>query len=205
MTKLQFLIALHDQLKGLPQDDVEERLNFYAEMIEDHMEDGLPEEEAVAAVGLVEEIVEQIISEIPITKIVKEKLKPKRRYRAWEIVLIAVGSPIWFSLLVAAFSVVLSLYVSAWAVIISLWSAFVSVAIGGVLGLVLGVIFCLGTSKSAGFALIAAAVCLMGLSILFFLGCKIITKYTLVLTKKILVFMKRKCTRKENARCVNEA
>ena len=53
MTKLQFLLALHDKLTGLPRDEVEERLNFYSEMIEDRMEDGLSEEEAVAAIGSV--------------------------------------------------------------------------------------------------------------------------------------------------------
>ena len=51
MTKLQFLLALHDKLAGLPQNEVEERLNFYSEMIEDRMEEGLSEEEAVLAAG----------------------------------------------------------------------------------------------------------------------------------------------------------
>ena len=73
MTKLQFLLALHDKLAGLPRNEVEERLNFYSEMIEDRMEDGLSEEEAVAAVGSIDEIAEQITADIPLIKIVKEK------------------------------------------------------------------------------------------------------------------------------------
>lgn len=39
MTKLQFLMALHEKLSGLPRE--EERLSFYSEMIEDRMEEGL--------------------------------------------------------------------------------------------------------------------------------------------------------------------
>ena len=119
MTKIKFLLELHEKLSGLPQDEVEERLNFYSEMIEDRIEEGLLEEEAVAAVGSVDEIAAQIIADIPLVKIAKEKMKPKRQLKAWEIVLLVLGSPIWFSLIVAAFSVILSLYVLLWAVIIN--------------------------------------------------------------------------------------
>ena len=76
MTKMQFLMALHDALSGLPRDEIEERLNFYTEMIEDRIEEGLSEEQAVAAVGSVEEIASQIAREIPVSK-AKEKTKIK--------------------------------------------------------------------------------------------------------------------------------
>ena len=74
MTKLRFLLLLQDRLSGLPQDDVEERLNFYSEMIDDRIEDGLSGEEAVAEIGLVEEIVAQIKADIPLSKFMKEKM-----------------------------------------------------------------------------------------------------------------------------------
>ena len=51
MTKREFLAQLRKGLSGLPQDDIEERLTFYGEMIEDRKEEGLSEEEAVSAVG----------------------------------------------------------------------------------------------------------------------------------------------------------
>ena len=41
MTKIQFLLALNKALSGLPQDEIEERLTFYSEIIDDRMEDGL--------------------------------------------------------------------------------------------------------------------------------------------------------------------
>ena len=68
MTKLQFLLALHDKLASLPQKEVEERLNFYSEIIEDRIEVGMPEEEAVAAVGSIYEIATQITADIPLVK-----------------------------------------------------------------------------------------------------------------------------------------
>ena len=51
MNKSEFLGALRKGLHGLPQDDIEERLAFYGEMIDDRTEEGLSEEEAVSAVG----------------------------------------------------------------------------------------------------------------------------------------------------------
>ena len=57
---------------SLPQGDVEERLTFYSEMIDDRMEEGISEEEAVCEIGSVDEIVSQIIADIPFTKLVRE-------------------------------------------------------------------------------------------------------------------------------------
>ena len=78
MHKQEFLDRLQAGLAGLPQADIEERLNFYHEMIADAMEEGLTEEEAVASVGSVGQIVNQIVAEIPLGRLAKEKMKSKR-------------------------------------------------------------------------------------------------------------------------------
>ena len=119
MKKTEFLSELQTKLAGLPEQDLEERLGFYGEMIDDKMEEGIPEDEAVAQIDTTDEIVSQIVAEYPLAKIVKEKVKPKRRLRPWEIVLLIVGSPLWLSLLIAAFAVALSLYITLWSLIIS--------------------------------------------------------------------------------------
>jgi uncharacterized membrane protein len=199
MTKIKFLLALHDKLSGLPQDDVEERLNFYSEMIEDRMEEGMPEEEAVAAVGSVDEIAAQIVGDIPLTKMVKEKIKHKHRLKAWEIVLLAVGSPIWFSLLIAFLSVVVSLYVSLWSVVISLWSVFVSLIACALYGVVAGAAFSLGENALSGLAMIGAGLICGGLSVFLFYGCKAVTKGTALLAAKTVRGMKKMFLKKEVA------
>jgi uncharacterized membrane protein len=197
MTKIKFLLALHDKLSGLPQDDVEERLNFYSEMIEDRMEEGMSEEEAVAAVGSVDEIAAQIVGDIPLTKMVKEKIKHKHRLKAWEIVLLAVGSPIWFSLLIAFLSVVVSLYVSLWSVVISLWSVFVSLIACALYGVVAGAAFSLGENALSGLAMIGAGLICGGLSVFLFYGCKAVTKGTALLAAKTVRGMKKAFVKKE--------
>ncbi|MBQ9551224.1 MAG: DUF1700 domain-containing protein, partial [Clostridia bacterium] len=90
MNKQAFLDRLRDGLSGLPREDVEERLTFYGEMIDDRTEDGLSEEEAVAEIGSVDAIVSQLMEETPVPSPDEEPLRPKRRLRAWEIVLLVL-------------------------------------------------------------------------------------------------------------------
>ena len=132
MDKQAFLTALRSGLSGLPQDEIEERLTFYGEMIDDRMEEGLCEEEAVAAIGEVSEIVRQAVADTPLAKIAKERIRPKRRLKTWEIVLLALGSPIWLSLAIAAAAVLFAVIVSLWSVILSLWAVFASLAVSAV-------------------------------------------------------------------------
>jgi uncharacterized membrane protein len=63
MTKLKFLLELEKKLSALSQEDIEERLTFYSEIIEDRVEEGISEEDAVAPIGNIEEIAAQILAE----------------------------------------------------------------------------------------------------------------------------------------------
>ena len=190
MSKQEFLTQLRKGLSGLPQGDIEERLAFYSEMIDDQMEEGLSEEEAVSAVGAVDEIVTQVVAETPLAKIAKERIKSKRRISAGEIVLLVLGSPIWLSLVIAAFAVILSLYISLWAVIVSLWAVFVPLAAGFIGGVLSCIIFAIGGNVASGIAMLAAGIVCAGLSILMFYGCKVVTKGILLLTKKMAIWIK---------------
>jgi len=190
MSKIKFLLSVHDRLSGLSKDDVEERLSFYSEMIEDRMEEGLSEEEAVSAAGSAREIAVQAAADISVTNITKERIKPNKRVKAWEIVLLVLGSPIWLSLSIAAFAVILSLYVSLWSVIISLWAVFASLAVCSIGGVLACVVFTVGGNGASGIAMLAAGIVCAGLAIFMFYGCKAATKGTLILTKKIAMWIK---------------
>ena len=100
MNKKQFLAAIRNRIKGLPESDIDKSLDYYSEMIDDRVEDGMSEEEAVAALGTVDEIVAQILNDIPLPKLVKEKVRPKRSRSALEVILLVLGLPLWFSLYV---------------------------------------------------------------------------------------------------------
>ena len=190
MNKKEFLEELRKGLSGLPQDDIEERLTFYSEMIDDRMEEGLSQEEAVAEIGSVKDIVSQIMSEIPLSRLVKEKVKPKRALRAWEIVLLALGSPIWISLLIAALAIVFSVYVVLWSVIICLWAAGLGIAGGSLGGILSAVIFSIQGNFLQGAAVLGATLVCAGIFILWFFICQQTLKGILLLTKKLALGFK---------------
>ena len=199
MNKTDFLLALEEQLSALPWEEVSDRWDYYSEMIDDRMEEGLSEEEAVAELGTVNEIAAQILADIPLSALVKKKLKSQRRIKAWEIVLLVLGSPIWLSLLIAAFAVILSLYVVLWSVLISLWAVFVSF-VGCALGCIAGgIVFACSGRSPMGIAIISAGTVCAGLAIFMFFGCKAATAGILILTKKLAVWIKNLFRKKEKA------
>ena len=159
MGKQKFLAELEARLSGLPQDDIGERLTFYSEMIDDRMEEGLSEEEAVSEIGSVDEIVSQIVAEVPFTKIIKEKVKPKRALKAWEIVLLALGSPIWIPLLLAVFVVILAAYAVVWALVASLWAMEISVAAYFLAGIFATFAFLIRGNAATGMAIFFKTFC----------------------------------------------
>lgn len=167
----------------MPQEDIEERLAFYSEMVDDRMEEGYLEEEDVDAIGPLEEIAAHIVADVPLTKIVKEKVTAGRRLNAWAIVLL-LGAPVWLFLLIAAAAVMFSLYVSVWAVIIALWAVAVSVAVSAAAGFPAAVFFAFRGNGVTALAMAAEGLVCAGLAILIFFGCRMITKGVLYCTKK---------------------
>ena len=200
MTKQNFISELRKGLSGLPQKDIEERIIFYTEMIDDRVEEGLTEEDAVSEIGSVDEVVSQIMSEIPLSKLVKEKVKTKRTLRAWEIVLLILGSPVWLSLLIAVVVIVFSVYIVIWSVILSLYAvdfSFAVCAVAGIFSLIVCIPHC---NIAVASCYISASLVCAGISILLFFGCNQITKGVLLLTKNIHIAIKSCFIRKEDTK-----
>lgn len=196
MNKQEFLDSLRIALSGLPVNELEERLNLYSESIDDRMEEGLSEEEAVAQMGNPEEIVSQILGEIPLSQLAKEKIKLPRPLKPLELTLLILGFPLWGSLLISAFAVVISVSLSLWAIVISFWSVFVSFAASSLGCLVGGIVCSIYTNAFTGLALFAAALVLTGLSIFAFFWCKALTKGLANATKKSVLLIKKRFMKK---------
>ncbi len=189
MNKQEFLNELEKYLITLPKNDVSSHILFYGEMIDDIVEDGKTEEEAVMQIGTPKEVANQIIKETPLYKFAKEKVNKvaKINRSAHEIALIIVGSPIWISLLVAGFAVALSLYVSLWAVAISLFASALAFVVSGIGCVVLCVhTFIIGNAW-AGVVFIGFTLVLLGLSILVFYLAKLLAKFAIYIIKRIFM------------------
>ena len=185
MKRSEFLNKLKAQLWALPEVDRQCSLDYYNEMIDDRMEDGLSEEEAVAAIGDLDEIVKQILNETPRppATIKKEQKQQKQGLETWMIVLLVLGSPLWIPLAVSAASVVFSVYASLWSVVISLYAVVFALAVAA-LGCILGSFFMIGKIGAVMVAWGTALLC-AGLAILFFMLSNLAAKGMVKLTALI--------------------
>ena len=128
MTRDEFLGRLGELLACLPAEQVEETKAFYAEAIADRMEDGMSEEEAVAAMGAPGEVAEATLDDLP--AVPRAIAKTRRRSNALLWALAIVGSPVWAPLLIAFFAVAFIVYVCIWVLALCVW--IVAAAVGGV-------------------------------------------------------------------------
>ena len=189
MNKTEFTEQLRAALKGLSEEDLKKSVDYYEEMIDDRMEDGIPEEESVNGLGSIDEIKDKILKEIPITNIVKEKIKPKRSLAGWEIALLVIGSPVWVPIVLSLIITGLSIYMTFWIIILSLYVTDLSLFISGILGIVAA--FMQTNGFATGLFLSGIGITLTGVSVLLFFGFNQITKWMFILSKKFLLWLKK--------------
>jgi uncharacterized membrane protein len=189
MSKTEFIEQLRAALNGLSEEDLKKSVDYYEEMIDDRIEDGISEEEAISGLGSIDEIKSRILEDIPIRKIVKEKIKPKRSLAGWEIALLVIGSPVWVPIVLSLIITGLSLYMSFWIIILSLYVTDLSLFLAGILGIVLA--FMQTNGFATGLFLSGIGVTLTGVSVLLFFGFNQITKGMFILSKKFVLWLKK--------------
>ncbi len=169
MTRAEYLEKLRECLALMPDEEREAQLAYYEELFDDMLEDGMSEEQVIEHLGAPETVAEELLAEIPMATLVKNRVRAEGKPSALTIVLLVLGAPLWLPLLLSAFAVLLSLLISFWAVGISLGVvlpavgiALVGVGVGKLLGMVtlpflaaLGAILC-------GVALLILGALLMG-------------------------------------------
>ena len=191
MTRNEFLQALRHRLAGMPKADLEDRISFYNEMIDDRIDEGLSEAEAIAALGSVDSVIAQVIASVPLRHLVREKISTTRKPSGMGIALIALGSPLWLALAISAFAVVLSLFVTLWAVVACLWVSDIALAASLLGGVGLGAVLLFTSSASMAVAMIGVGLVGGGLSILFFFGAKYATIGAAKLTRLSAIGIKK--------------
>ena len=189
MSRDAFIGELRHRMAGLPQEAVDRTVEYYSELIADSMEDGLSEEEAVSRLGSLDEIVANVVKDTPLPQIIETRIQEKKAkrggIRAWEVILLVLGAPLWLPLLLAVLAVVLALYVTLWAVVIALWAAVTGVILAGVAAVAAGIFELVRLHVPQGLVLLGGGLVCMGLCALLFLLMKLITVGTVKLCKLI--------------------
>lgn len=130
MNKDDFIKTLTAALSGLPQSEIDNTVNYYCEIIADAVEDGESETDVIAKLGSIDEIASKIINDTPLSTIVKENIKG-HKLSGGEIALLIIGSPVWLSLLLAAFGIVIAVYAALWIAVIALFASSAASALSG--------------------------------------------------------------------------
>ena len=165
MNKQSYLEQIRRLLQRLPEEDRERSLAFYAESIDDRMEDGMSEEAAVSTMESPEKAAEAILMDMPIPKLVKARVK-ERRMGAAEILLLALGFPLWFPLLLTVLILGLTVYLLVWALVLALGAVVLALGLSAAALLVAGVYSIIKAAISLGVLNFGAALVLTGLTVL---------------------------------------
>lgn len=191
MTKQEFLAAIRARTAGLRPEDRERSLDYYAEMIDDRMEENLSEEEAVEAMGSVEDAVAQILSENPLPGKEIPQPPPRKERHAGVILLLILGAPLWLTLVLAAAIILLSLYIVIWSVVISLYAAMISLAAGALGGILGGFILLLTGQFVQAVLFFGESLFCTGAAILSFFGVNQVARGVIWLCKQPFVWGKK--------------
>lgn len=196
MKKQEFLNELAAALHNLPREERYRTLSYYDELIDDRMEDGQNEEEAVSGLGDPESVAREILGEEE-----EAPVSTGTGRRVWVIVLLVLGFPLWGSLLLTGLCLLLTLYILLFVpviVLVGLALGFLAAALLGMVGtpfLVLDVGILSG-GLPAGLFQLGMAVALLGLSVLSAVGLHYTTKGIVRVSKWIWRWLWRSLTKK---------
>ena len=185
MTKFEFFGALESHLSPMSPEERTARLDYYHELFDDMLEEGMSEEEVCARLGDPAEIARELLRDLPLTTLIRSRVKSGREKakNGWQTFLNVLGAPLWLVLLLSAALVLVSVYLSVWAVILSLFVAFVSGVLAAVL-VALNAAAGIGGLLIVGAALVAAGLCIGGFVLMIWVS-KWIIRFTKYLIRKI--------------------
>ena len=188
MKKNEFLSELRKRLSGLPKDDLENRISFYDEMIEDRMDEGKTEEQAVEEIGTVDEVVRQIANETPLATLVKEKTRGRPALKAWQVILIFLGFPVWLPIVLVTAVLGLVGYLIIWVLVLAVYAADLGLAVMSIAGFISFAAYWI--DGQFNLTPLGGAIMCVGGSILLVYACIYATKGAGELTKLMLLGIK---------------
>lgn len=172
MTKVEYLDSLKDALQKAAVQDIEGRVEFYEEMIDDKIEDGMSEEDAVSSMEEISSIVSSFLLEKPVSELVKQKVKRSRDkadekgYGLLWIILAILGFPVWLPLLITFFVFLITFYIVFVAIVVSLFACYLAIGFSGLACLFAPFLVFRSITLPAFFAAIGIALVFIGLTIL---------------------------------------
>ena len=189
MNKAWFLSEIKMKMEQFPDFELQETLDYYNEIIDDKIESGMSEEEAIFSLGKVDEILKEMIYEMPITSILNSRIKPKPELN--KIQMFFIGLVMLIGAL-PVFIVLFSLYLSIWAVIGALYFTNFVMLLSSLLCIMSFVFHLFMRNWSQSMLSVGLFFLTAGLSILMFYGMNFVSVYLVDISKKYMRWIKSK-------------
>ena len=199
MTKLEFLGRLEAGLSQLPEGERRRQLEYFEEMLDDRIEDGMGEEEAVASLGDPARVAAEILQDMPLPKLMGTRMRPKDGWTGLSVVLLVLGFPVWFPIVVSILAVAFAVYLVVWSVMVALFAVVVSIGVAGI-ALIITLFLQFPPTVPLGILVLGAALLLAGLSVFAFYGVLLLGKGLVRLTALTVRRIKSWFIKKEDAR-----
>ncbi|WP_211749234.1 DUF1700 domain-containing protein [Paenibacillus sp. Marseille-Q4541] len=188
MTKSKFLSELAEKLKNLPQSEISKSIDFYSEIIDDRMEEGMSEEEAVNGLGNVEDIAREVM--LDSTSLLK-LIVPNSSLSKSDIALLVFASPLF----IIMFALIFTFYAIVWLLIITLFLIELAFLLTGITGVVASIIN-FGDNIPFSLLMFFGGLICVGIGIFTFSPIKLISKKIIGLTIRVMrkiksIFRKR--------------
>lgn len=186
MKKWEFVNELNARLRDLPKTETDKYIEYYLEMIDDRTEEGMTEEEAVGAVGSIDEIESKIRSEYA-GAYVQVQTRPSgfsfKRLQWWQIALMVLGSIFLIPFVASAFGITVgacaSLFgvvVACFAVVFALYVVSGAMFVSGAALIVAGIAAFFNQGAPLGMFTLGGGFLLTGLSVLMIIGLNKLTE-----------------------------
>jgi len=170
MKREEFFTQLRREISNLPYEEVEKTITYYEEIISDRMEEGASEDDAVSSLGSPQTIARDLQANQPFSTIIKRKVEDFRKNdsqnTALIVILLVLGFPLWFPLLMTGLSLFVGAFALMGGLVVAFWGASIAIGVGGIgclIGSPLGFMF---SGVPTGFFSIGAGIGLLGVSIL---------------------------------------
>lgn len=161
MNKAKFTRELERNLKILGSEERRKFITYYDEIIEDYIENGLCEEDAILKIGAPKSIADEILGGQDAVIIGK----PSSARKVLNISLLILGFPLWGSLLLALILCILSAYIVIWCVPFTTGAVALSLFAASLISTV-GSPFVIADVPAAGIVQLGLGIASMGISIL---------------------------------------
>ena len=201
MTKLEFLAALAGRLSLLSQEERQKSIDFYSEMIDDRLEEGMSEDEAVASLEPVEVIAREILCDQPLADLLRARTSVSagtKRHSVLQTILLILGFPIWFPLLLTGVILVLCVYLVIWCLIISVYAVVAALGLSALTAVVTGFVF-IASHPASCLLCIGAGAVLAGLCVFAFIGSRALSLWLIQWTVRLGRWVKSLLVRKERS------